>query len=283
MTDQTRIQLDTLMTHIDELWKHLNILFDDLTASDGWGGQHGPDWTFADLPYHLAYCNQDIVIRGIEAGEDLPVEDQELLANVEDLNAWNDRKFAEKPVDQTVAQSVADWRATCERIRGLAAQMSDDDLDKPFWMPLMIGWTTVGEGLEFCRSHDWSEFIQLRTHMGREEPVPSPSITKAYLKRMLSFFPMFLNREAADGKQFTAVMSFTDPGVGAFNFKVADGTAAFNEGEAPGANLVMTQRSDTFEKTLRGILSPAEAMQAGLVQVNDFESLAIFGQLFPMS
>ncbi len=107
MSTQNRRQINELMTHIEELWGHLETLFDDLTANDGWGGKHGADWTFADVPYHLAYCNQDIVIRGLENGTELAQEKQELLASTETLNAWNARKFAARPAGQTAAQSVA--------------------------------------------------------------------------------------------------------------------------------------------------------------------------------
>jgi hypothetical protein len=75
----------------------LDVLFDDLTAAGGWSQKHGPDWTFADVPYPLAYCNQEILIRGLEAGPDLPAAEQELLASIPEMNAWNERMFAGRP------------------------------------------------------------------------------------------------------------------------------------------------------------------------------------------
>jgi hypothetical protein len=281
MTSPTRTQLDALMAQIEEMWGHLAILFDRLNATNGWGQRHGPDWTFADVPYHLAYCNRDLVARGLALGADLPADEQELLPSPEALNAWNDRKLAERPADQTVAQSLEQWRASCEEIRRLTAPMIDTDLARPFWMPIFRGWAAARDGLEFCRNHDWSEFMQLRIHMGRNGPVPSPGITHDYLGFILNFFPMFLNREAAD-KPFTAVLAFTDPGVGAWTIRVADGTATLGEGAAPNADLVMTQSAETFEKSFRRMHDPAAAIQAGAIQVSKFEGLATFGQLFPM-
>jgi len=76
---------------------------------------------------------------------------------------------------------------------------------------------------------------------------------------------------------------YTDPRVGAFTLEVADGAATFKKGETPGADLVLKQRSTTFEKTLRGILDPSDAIQSGLIQVNNFENLGSFEQFFPMS
>jgi putative sterol carrier protein len=77
-------------------------------------------------------------------------------------------------------------------------------------------------------------------------------------------------------------MAFTDPGVGAFTLAVAGGSAEFRAGDAPVADLVMTQSTATFVKTLNGMQDPAAAMQTGEIQVNDHAALATFGQLFPM-
>jgi hypothetical protein len=273
---------DALMAQIEEMWGHLGTLFEELNATNGWDRKHGPDWTLADVPYHLAYCNRDVVVRGIELGPDNPEGEQELLASPEALNAWNAREFARRPAGQTPAQSVAQWRASCEEIREVTAGMDDADLERRCWMPIMMGWAMASDLLGFCRGHDWSKFTQLRIHMGRAEPVPSPAITRAYLGGMLSMFPMFLNQEAAAGQKFTAVMAFTDPGVGAWTIGVAGGAAAVSEGQAESADLVMTQSAETFEKSLRRIHNPAEAIQAGQIRVSNFESLATFGQLFPM-
>jgi hypothetical protein len=280
MNDQSRNQLNGLMAHIEENWANLNALFDDLAASDGWSQKHGPDWIFADLPYHLAYCNQEILIRGVKAGPDLPEAQQELLPTVPAINDWNARKFAERPADQTAEQSVAQWRDTCAEIRRLASEMSDADLQRPFFMPLMTGWVVAQDGFKFVRNHDCGEFMQLRLHMGRDEPVSSAGLTRAYLASVLGFFPLFLNREAAAGRTFTAVMAFTNPGVGAFTLTVKDGSAELKEGAAPDADLLMTQSAESYIKTLNGMHDPAAAIQSGEIRVNDFEALATFGQLF---
>jgi hypothetical protein len=281
MSTKKQTHLDALADQIEEMWGHLEILFDSLNAGNGWDRKHGPDWTFADVPYHLAYCNRDIVARGLQLGPDYPEAEQELLTSRDALNSWNARKFAERQADQSVEQSLAQWRESCEGIRRLTAGMNDADLARPFFMPIMMGWVTARDGLEFCCNHDWSEFTQLRIHMGRVEPVPSPAITRGYLGTMLNFFPMFLNQDAAAGQEFTAVMAFTDPDVGAWTIRVAEGNASISEGEAADADLVMTQSAETFEKSFRRIHNPAQAIQAGQIQVSSFESLATFGQLFP--
>jgi hypothetical protein len=282
MPTKNGTQLNTLMNQIEEMWDHLETLFNSLNGSGGWNQPHGADWTLADVPYHLAYCNRDLVGRAIELGPDLPGEEQELITSMEGLSAWNARKFAERPASQTVQQSLEQWSDSCDYLRRLTAEMDDTDLDRPFWMPLFMGWTKAEVGLNFCRTHDWSEFTQLRVHMGRAEPVPSPAITRGFLGDILNYMPMFLNQEVAADRQFTTVMAFTDPGVEAWTIRVDDGAATVSEGETAQADLIITQSAETFEKTRQGIQDPAEAMQSGQIQVSNFDNLAIFGQLFPM-
>ncbi len=281
MPTQKRDQLETLTAQIEEMWAHQDTLFTHLNETNGWGQKHGPDWTFADVPYHLAYCNRDIVVRGLELGPDYPEAEQELLASLEALNAWNARKFGERPSDQTVAQSLGQLANSRQAIRRITARMNDADLARPCWQPVFMGWGTATNLLMFCLTHDWSEFTQLRIHMGLSEPTPSPAITQAYLGAMLSFFPMFLNSEAANGP-FTTVMAFTDPDVGAWTIEVADGAASLSYGAGENPDLVLMQSSEIFEKSFRGIHNPADAIQSGEVQVSNLESLATFGQLFPM-
>ena len=43
---------------------------------------------------------------------------------------------------------------------------------------------------------------------------------------------IFLNKEAAADREFTTVMAFSDPGVGAWTIHVADGAASVSQGEA---------------------------------------------------
>ncbi len=212
----------------------------------------------------------------------MPGEEQELLASFEAIAAWNDRKFAERPADQTPVQSVAQWWASLEDIRRLVSRMDDADLERPFWLRIGWGWVTTQRGLEWCRNHDCSEFIQLRIHMGLGEPIPSLEIKKGLVGAQLFMFPMFLNAEAAAGQEFNAVLAFSDPGVGAWTIRVADGKASVSEGAAEDAGLVMRQGFETFEKSMNRIHDPAEAIQSGEIQVSDFEALANFGQLFPM-
>ena len=66
MSTQNRNQLDALLAQIQEMWALQDRLFASLNETNGWGQKHGPHWTFADVPYHLAYCNREVVVRGFK-------------------------------------------------------------------------------------------------------------------------------------------------------------------------------------------------------------------------
>ncbi len=85
MSNNNRTQLEALMGRIQEMWGHLDTLFEGLNEADGWGQKHGTDWIFAYVPYHLATYNCLIVARSLELGPDYPEEEQELLATPEAL------------------------------------------------------------------------------------------------------------------------------------------------------------------------------------------------------
>jgi hypothetical protein len=273
-----------MMSQIEEMWGHQNTLFNIISDTESWNKKHGPDWTFADVPYHLEYYNRDLIARGLEYGPDYPEAERLAFPGIEELNAWNAQEFAQRPAGQTAQESVERLRACWDDIRALASGMSDADLERPFYVPFFNGtWLTARDAFGMCLGHEWSEFTQLRIHLGFSEPVPSPAITTQYLGMITGMtFPMALNKEAAADQQYTAVFAFTDPGVSPFTIRVADGAAAVAPGQAADADLVLTQSAETFEKTFRRMVSFPDAISSGAIQVSDMESLAAFGQLFPM-
>jgi hypothetical protein len=280
----TRNQLDTLMAQVEEMWKHQDTLFKNIDEAGQWDNKHGQDWTYADVTYHLAYCNRDLVLRPMMLGRELPFEERGFFASVADINEWNDRKFAERPEDRSAEQSLSELRDTWDQIRQLVSGWTDADLELPYWMSFGGGnWLTVGDGLQWMVRHDWSEFMQLRIHMGLSEPVPSPEITTQYLTTFISgLFPFFLNEEVAQGRDFTTVMTFTDPGVSDLVVEVSGGAASVRLGRVGEPDLEIIQSAETFEKTIRGIQTMPEAIQEGAVRINDMASLETFGELFPI-
>jgi hypothetical protein len=277
-----RLQIDSTLGQLEELWGYLDTLFDAIEATGEWGHKHGPDWTFADVPYHLAYFDQQLIGRGLELGPDYPQAEQERYITMAEVNVWNAREFAKRAPGQTARESVAQARAVRDQIRRLVVGLDDDGMQRPFYLPLLgMGWINTGTGLTLAVVHNWSEFTQLRIHMGRAEPVPSAGATNTYLGTIVGFMAMSMDKQAAHGLDFTVVYDFTDSGVSPVTFQVHDGAANVTLGRAQHADLVITESADTFEKVLRGIESPMDVMQSGAMRVSNMEALGTFGKLFP--
>ena len=275
----------SLLADLDDLWQNLDAIFVSLGPSD-WPRQHGPHWTFADVPYHLAYFDQEIVARPLEQGPDLPTAEQWAARASPEVNAWNARRFAERPATQTVDQSLEQMRASRTAIQGVVGAMHDTDLARPTWFPLLVGgWLPARTVLEGCRFHTWSHFMELRLRHPESTRRSTPGLREATIHRALgdamSFFPLALNRAQAATAQFNLVMEFTGPGEGAWTIGVADGACTVAEGWPARFDLVITQSSETFMKARIGMLDPMVAIQSGEIKVQNIENMGTFAMLFP--
>ena len=282
MGTNSRAEVDLMMKHIEETWSQLDMLFDAIDAEGRWSEKHGEDWTYADLPYHMGYCERDLVARVMELGPDVPDKDRWETRTINQLNAWNAERFAERPADQTAEQSLEQMHATRDYIRRVTSSMSDADLEVPAWFHLTFGtgWQTKRNALQFCRQHSWSEFMQLRIHMGKDAPEPSSEVTSIALQGYLWLSVLFMDRKAAADASLTTVIEFTDDGVGPWTLAVENGKGEVRDGAAEAPDLVMTQSAEAFVKSMNGIQDPAELMQNGEIKVSSFEALGVFGALF---
>jgi hypothetical protein len=75
-------------------------------------------------------------------------------------------------------------------------------------------------------------------------------------------------------------MAFTDPYVGAWTIQVVDGAATVCKGEVADADLVVTQSALAFEKSIRRMQNPIQAILSGDIHFSNFENLVNFGKLF---
>ena len=269
-----------LLSSLESLWSGFDELFDSVGPTD-WSRRHGPDWTFADVPYHLAYFDR-LMVDSIQRGTDVLEAEQHVLPTYGELNAWNARKFAERPADQTPEESLREMRDSREAMRRVAASLDDPDLGRPAFIMLPgCGWLTAGAALGACLMHTWSHFVQLRSHLERDTPSADPKATHAAVAFMMGMFGMVLDRDEARDATFTAVMDFTGPGGGAWTIRVANSQCTVAEGGTDPADVVMTQTPETFELTRVGMIDPIDAMQRGLLSVQGLEKMSRFGQLFP--
>jgi hypothetical protein len=258
-----------------------NVLFDSLGPTDR-SRLHGPDWTFADMPFHLTYFDRSVVVGPIERGSAVPTADQRVQRTFSELNAWNAEKFAERPADQTPELSLQEMRMTRDAIRRAIAGFDDAELGRPVFISLVgCGWLTAGAALSACLMHTWSHSVQLRVYLGRDTPSVDPAATHTALTFAMGFFGMALDRDQAQRATLTTVMDFTGPGGGASTIRVADGRCTASEERDSNADVVITQSPETFQLTRVGMLDPVSAMQTGLVKVQGLEKLVLFGELFP--
>ncbi len=281
MTSQSPGTPTVLLEELTELWGILDDLFGSLGPGD-WSRKHGKDWTFADVPYHIAYFDHDMILDAIKMGPTLPKEQQIQLRTLNELNGWNAEKFAERPAGQTPEQALEQMQASREAIRELASGMSEADLEAPAWIPIPgLGMTTAGFALEGCRTHTWSHAMELRLRLGRAGPVPSEAISHKALDFFMRFLAATLNKEEAAKRDFTLVMKFTDPGGGAWTHEVSDGPCTTSEGQAEDADLVMTQSVETFFKMSVRMQNPMLAMLTRRMKPSSYRKLPSFMKLFP--
>lgn len=271
----------SLMGQLEELWGNIDHLVGQLEPSD-WSRPHGQHWSFADVPYHLSYFDYDLVAYPLQRGPDLAPAEQWAMRSMPELNAWNGQKFSQRRAGQTPAESIDQMQASREAVRRAAASLSDADLDRRTWFPLLMAtWLPARVILAVCRTHTWEHATELRLRMGLPSPVPSAEVTHGFLGDFIGFFPLFLNQEEAGQRRFTAVMDFTGPGGGAWTLRVADGACQVSEERAPEADLMISQSPEAFWKTMTGLADPMALMQSGEVKVQNMQNLPIFGALFP--
>ncbi len=278
METKQRTKMASRMAQLEEMWATFDELFASFAAGD-WSRQHGPDWTFADVPYHMYFFDQEFIADAIEKGPNVPADQQMAMRTMGDVSAWNGKWFARRPPDQTPEQSLAQMRASREAIRRAVAPLSDADLDRPVWFSLvsMRGWRTVDFALWACLVHTWAEFMELRHYAERSALMTSPAITHIAVDGFMRLLQIFSNREQAIQTPLTVVWEITGPGGGDWTVQVADGACLITEGRSTRADLVLTQSPETFITTHL----PAAVLKNSETGVSHREKLVIFSQLFP--
>lgn len=123
----SRTRIDALLADYERLWDTLDALLDGLTADD-WTRAFGKAWSYADLPYHLAYFDRELVAYYLGHGQDLTDSDRWLMDDEGKVDAWNARMFARRPAGQTVSQTLAGMLAARDDVRQAVAKLTDAGL-----------------------------------------------------------------------------------------------------------------------------------------------------------
>jgi hypothetical protein len=273
-------EVQSTLADLEDLWRCFDELYDRMTDAD-WRRRHGRDWTFADLPYHLSYFDREIVAEPIRRGTDVPLAAQRVMRTMDELNAWNAAHFAERPVDVTPALSIARARAARDEVRAAAATLTDDDLDRPGFVPLPgCGWLSARDALNACVGHTWSHFSEARLRLGRWGRLEAPSTRHRALSFYLNMMPMFADPAEAAKGPFTAVMTLTGPGGGTWTYRVQDGRCFAEDGAAHDADVTVTQSPETFVKTFTKMHNPMLSLLTGKMKVKGFGQMGRFGRIF---
>ncbi|HKV59999.1 MAG TPA: DinB family protein [Ktedonobacteraceae bacterium] len=271
-----------LLADLEGLWQSFDELV-GILGPDDWSGKHGKHWTFTDVPYHLAYFDLEVIASAIRRGLHVPLNEQVMRTEAEQ-DSWNEIRFTQRPASTTPQQCLEQMRASRQAIRDAVAGLSEADLERPVFVPLVgLGWVSVRVALETCYSHTWNHFMQLRFWMKCIAPMLNPDQTHLALSCFMASFARNLDREqAAEQPGFIAVMEFSGPGGGAWTLDVAGRTCHVSEGRAAHVDVVMIQSPETFVKTRTGIEHPRLARLSGKIKVRGLGNLGTFEKLFPI-
>lgn len=275
----TASDMKSELEHIWGTWDRLIAAM----PSERWTKPYGRDWTYQDVPYHVAYFDRVMVADAIEAGAALPAAERFECVSMRQVNDWNRAEFAKRPAGQTPEQSVADMLRERDRIRRLIANLTDADMERPAFSHFFgIGFSTVGSALAGARQHAFSEGWELAHRLGHKEIRFPEAVVHRGVGAYVQFMGLMLDRQAAATVgRFTVVMDMPGYGGGAWTIRVANGSASVSEERPASADLVMTMSTDTFMTMFKKLRHPMLLMLTGKIRVNGFSNMGVFGKLFP--
>jgi hypothetical protein len=279
-------RIDALRTELEDLWGNLDRIFDSLSDTD-WRRRHGKDWTIADVPYHLAYFDRQIVLLPLQR-RSAPLECVRIQRTMRELNEWNAREFAQRPPNQTALESLAQWRAIRAEVRDTLAALTDADLDSTVRTFLAgMGARPLSAMLGAYVAHSWSHLGQLRYYLKRRDAVPSAAAVRramAFYAHMMAF-GFVPERGEAYGRPFTAGLEITGPSGGTWAMRVSGRRLQIDSADvttlAGDADMRLTMSPDTFIKMFAEIASPMWLMLTGQIRVHGLSKMPTFGKLFP--
>ncbi len=268
MAQQTLILAD-----LETLWAALDEFFDRFSPQD-WSRKHGKEWTFADMPYHLAYFNQTVV-NGVRNDND-----QQAKSTLQELNAWNNAQFARRSASQAGAQALKYLHTTQAALKEAAARHSPDT---PVFLPLIIvgGWRTLAFSLEYLLNHTWLHFTE--SHLRYDDRLPDLPGNLVY--RILNFSMEMaagaLRPEDLSGVHLATTLQLTGDGGGAWTFVMQDGQCEVAAQEAAQPDAVISTDIATYLKTsIYGMQNPVLALLTGKSRIKGLRQARQFQALF---
>ena len=266
-TDQTPILAD-----LETIWSALDSFFQNFSPKD-WSRKHGKEWTFADMPYHLAYFNQTI-IDGIKNDQG-----QQAKRTLQELNTWNDSRFAQRPASQSGANGLEYLQATQATLKKATANYP---LDTPVFMPFIIvgGWRTMEFALEYLLNHTWLHFTESHLLLRQRLPELPPLLIHRALNFTMEAAAGALQPEDLAGVDLVTILRVTGEGGGAWTFTMREGKCQV-ESQAVNADVEITSDIASYLKT--SILQtepPLLALLLGKTRIKGIRKAQQFQKIF---
>lgn len=228
----------------------------------------------------MAFFDRVMAVERIVKGASVPKQERWLLRTGADINAWNAKEFAKRPAGQTPQQALQEWRATHDALRKAVAGLTDADLDKKAWMPLVFGWVTVRDVVGGCALHGAGEYTELWLRLKKKAPEPPPEAMRLRLEMFMPLVGSLAAHLAPKSAKFTAVWNLTGPAGGTWTFRIADGACTVAEETAQKRDFEITMSPIVFEMIGRKMGNPLLLMLTRQVKVKGFSKMGTFGKLF---
>jgi len=263
---QTLADLETIWSTLDSFYQHF--------SPQDWARKHGKDWTFADMPYHLAYFNQTVInnIKNDGGGQ--------ARLTLQELNTWNDAHFARRTASQAGANGLAYLHETQASLRQMATQYPPET---PVFLPLIIvgGWRSLTFALEYLLDHMWIHFTE--SHLRYDQSLPA--LPSTLVNRVLNFSMEMargaLRSEDLVGVDLVTILRLTGNGGGVWTFTMRNGKCQLEARADPHADAEITTDIATYLKTsVHNMQSPLLALLLGKTKIKGLAGGQQFQKIF---
>jgi len=271
LNDQSQTLAD-----LETIWIALDSFYQRFSPQD-WERKHGKDWTFADMPFHLAYFNQ-MVINNIKNDRG-----QQAKFTLQELNNWNDAYFAERPASQSGAKGLEYLRSTQIALKQEAMRQVPET---PVFLPLIIvgGWRTLKFALEYLLAHTWLHFTESHLRYYKSLPNLPASLVNRVLNFNMEMAGGALRPDDLAGVNLATVLRLTGPGGGLWTFTMRDGKCQIEKTAPAHADSEITTDIATYMKTSTyNMQSPIIALLMGKTKIKGMAGSQQFQKIFAVT
>jgi hypothetical protein len=266
----------TILANLETIWSVLDSFYEKFSPQD-WSRKHGKEWTFADMPYHLAYFNQT----AIEGVRDNHAE--QVKFTLQEHNAWNDSHFAQRPTSQTGVKGLDYLHVTQATLREAATRLAPET---PVFLPLAIvgGWRTMMFVLDYLLYHTWFHFTETHLRFNRQLPDLPASLVNHTLNFGMQVLGGCLLPEDLAGVNLVTTIHLTDAGGGTWTFDMHNGKCLVDTQPALHADAEIASDIATFLKTsYYEMENPLLAMLLGKTRIKGLAKSQQFQKIFAVT